>query len=106
MKKLLGVLAFAMINLTLFAQQPVQKKDGVLPYYIMMKHERLTEVSHGRGNFVTKPITLLNETTIHPNGTINVYSGRTRHLREGQYITFDGRIRKLSDMPSAGVLRL
>jgi hypothetical protein len=106
MKKLLGILAFATINLTLFAQEPVQKKDSVLPYYIMMKHGRLTEVSHGHKNFVTKDIILVNETTIHPNGTINVSSGRTRHLHEGQYMTFDGRIRRLKDMPSAGVLRL
>jgi uncharacterized protein DUF6799 len=106
MKKLLGVLAFATINLTLFAQEPGQKKDSVLPYYIMMKHGKLTEVSHGRKNFVTRDITLVNETTIHPNGTINVSSGRTRHLHEGQYMTFDGRIRWLKNMPSVGVLRL
>ena len=74
--------------------------------YIMMRHGKLTEVSHGQKHFVTKDITLANETTIHPNGTINVSSGRTKHLREGQYITFDGRIGRLRDMPSAGVLRL
>jgi hypothetical protein len=106
MKKLLGIMAFAAISLSLFAQEPVQKKDSVLPYYIMMKHGKLTEVSHGRKNFVTKDITLINETTIHPNGMINASSGRTKHLHEGQYMTLDGRIRRLKDMPSAGVLRL
>lgn len=106
MKKLLGVLAFATINLTLFAQEPAQKKDSVLPYYIMMKHGKLTEVSHGRKNFVTKDITLINETTIHPNGKIDVSSGRSRRLHDGQYMTLDGRIRRLKDMPSEGVLRL
>ena len=106
MKKLLGVLAFVTINLTLFAQEPGQKKDSVLLYYIMMKHGKLTEVSHGQKNSVTKNITLINETTIHPDGTINVSSGRTRRLHEGQYMTLDGRIRRLKDMPSAGVLRL
>jgi hypothetical protein len=106
MKKLLGILALATINLTLSAQAPVQKKDSVLPYYIMMKHGKLTEVRHGRKNFVTRNIILINETTIHPNGKINVSSGRTKYLREGQYMTFDGRIRRLKDMPSVGVLRL
>jgi hypothetical protein len=106
MKKLLGILAFATINLTLFAQEPGQKKDSVLPYYIMMKHGKLTEVRHGQKNLVTRDITLVNETTIHPDGTINVSSGRTWHLHEGQYMTFDGRIRRLKDMPSPGVLRL
>lgn len=106
MKKLLGVLALVTINLTLFGQEPVQKKDSVLPYYIMMKHGKLIEVSHGRRKLVTKDVTLFNETTVHPNGTINVYSGRTRHLREGQYMTLDGRIRRLKNMPSVGVLRL
>jgi hypothetical protein len=106
MKKLFGILAIAFSNLTLFAQGPVQKKDSVLPYYIMMKHGKLTEVSHGQKNPVTKNITLINETTIHPDGTINVSSGRTKHLHEGEYMTLDGRIRKLKNMPSAGVLRL
>jgi hypothetical protein len=105
MKKLFVILVFVVSNLTLLAQEPVQKKDSVLPYYIMMKHGKLTEVSHGQKNIVTKDITLVNETTIHPNGTINVSSGRTKHLHEGEYMTFDGRIRKLKDMASAGVLR-
>jgi hypothetical protein len=105
MKKLFCVFAFVTINLTLFAQEPDQKKDSVLPYYIMMKHGKLTEVRHGQKNFVTRNITLLNETTIHPDGLINVSSGRTKHLREGQYMTFDGRIRRLKNMPSEGVLR-
>jgi hypothetical protein len=106
MKKLLGILAFATINMALLAQEPVEKKDSVLPYYIMMRHGKLTEVSHGQKKPVTKNITLVNETTIHPDGTINVSSGRTKHLHEGEYMTFDGRIRKLKDMPSTGVLRL
>jgi hypothetical protein len=106
MKKLFVILAFAVSNLTLFAQEPVQHKDSVLPYYIMMKHGKLTEVSHGQKNPITKNITLIDETTVHPDGTINVYSGRTRHLHEGEYMTLDGRIRKLKDMPSAGVLRI
>jgi len=105
MKKLLGILAFAISNLSLFAQEPVQKKDSVLSYYIMMKDGKLTEVSHGQKNPITKNITLINETTIRPDGTINVSSGRTKHLHEGEYMTLDGRIRKLKDMPSAGVLR-
>lgn len=106
MKKLLSGLAFAAIHLTLLAQSPAMEKDSVLPYYIMMKHGKLTEVSHGQKNFVTRNIILINELTIHPDGLKNVSSGRTRHLREGQYMTLDGRIRRLKDMPSPGVLRL
>jgi hypothetical protein len=106
MRKLLSILAFATINLTLFAQEPGQKKDSILPYYIMMKHGKLTEVRHGQKNFVTRNIILVNESTIHPDSLINVSSGRTRRLREGQYMTLDGRIRRLKDMPSPGVLRL
>jgi hypothetical protein len=104
MKKLLGILAFVLINLTLFARNPVQRKDSVLPYYIMMKHGKLLEVKHGQNNPVRKNIVLINETTIHPNGLINVSSGRTKHLREGEYMMLDGRIRKLKDMPSPRVL--
>lgn len=68
-------------------------------YYVMMKHGRLIEVSHGKRNSVKKDITLTNETTIHPNGAIDAGSGQNLRLREGQYITMDGKIRRLKDMP-------
>jgi hypothetical protein len=105
MKKLIGILIFAFNNLILLAQEPDQKKDSVLTYYIMMKHGKLIEFSHGQNNPVKRNITLINETTIHPNGLINVSSGRTKHLHEGEFITMDGRIRKLKDLSSPGVLR-
>jgi hypothetical protein len=68
-------------------------------YYVMMKHGKLIEVSHGKQNPVKKDITLTNETTIHPNGAIDAGSGQGQLLKEGQYITMDGKIRNLKDMP-------
>ena len=41
---------------------------------------------------------LVNETTIHPDGSINASSGQSLQLKEGEYITLDGKIRKLKDM--------
>lgn len=67
--------------------------------YIMMKNGRLIEVNKGRQTPVTSDVILVNESTIHPDGTINASSGRTKHLKEGQYITMDGRIRKLKNLP-------
>lgn len=74
-------------------------KSRIPRYYVMMKHGRLIEVSKGHRNSVKKDITLTNETTIHPNGAIDAGSGQNLHLKEGQYITMDGRIRRLKDMP-------
>jgi hypothetical protein len=68
-------------------------------YYIMMKHGKLIEVSKGHRLPVRKNITLTNETTIHPNGGIDAGSGENLQLKEGQYITMDGKIRNLKDMP-------
>jgi hypothetical protein len=74
-------------------------KSRIPSYYVMMKHGRLIEVSKGHHNAVKKDITLTNETTIHPNGAIDAGSGQNLHLKEGQYITMDGRIRLLKNMP-------
>jgi hypothetical protein len=99
MKKLIVIMALTTVSWNLYAQEGDQKKDSIPAYYIMMRHGKMIEVSHGQKRQVEKRITLLNETTIHPNGIINVSSGRTRKLREGEYMTMDGRIRKLRNMP-------
>ncbi|HLI92105.1 MAG TPA: DUF6799 domain-containing protein [Puia sp.] len=67
--------------------------------YIMMKHGQLIEVTKGVQKPVTADVILVNETTIHPDGTINDSNGKTKHLREGKYITMDGRIRNLNRLP-------
>lgn len=48
------------------------------------------------------------ETTIHPNGSIDASSGQSLQLKEGEYITMDGRIRKSKDMghPASKILIL
>lgn len=66
--------------------------------YIMMMHGKLIEVDHGKRKRVKKDVTLVNHTTIHPNGAIDAGSGEALQLKEGQYITMDGRIRNLKDM--------
>jgi hypothetical protein len=77
--------------------QTVKPHDETAWDYIMMKHGKLIEVEHDHRIPVKANITLVNLSTIHPNGVINVSSGRTKRLKEGQYITMDGRIRYLKD---------
>ncbi len=105
MKKTFGILALAAISCGAFAQAGTTKKDDTPWDYIMMKKGRLIEVTHNHQSPVTKDIILVNETTIHPNGLINVSSGRTKHLKEGQYVTMDGRIRKLKKMGDTSMNR-
>lgn len=101
MKTYALALAFLTISISTFAVTgpTASSKSRIPSYYVMMKHGRLIEVSRGRRASVRKDITLTNETTIHPNGAIDAGSGQNLHLKEGQYITMDGRIRRLKDMP-------
>jgi type VI protein secretion system component Hcp len=66
--------------------------------YIMMKHGKLIEVNNGHKKPVKKDVYLVNESTIHTDGSIDAGSGQSIKLKEGEYITMDGRIRKLKDM--------
>lgn len=68
--------------------------------YIMMKKGQLIEVTQGRQRPVNHDVTLVNLTTIHPDGTINDSDGKTKHLEEGKYITMDGKIRNLDQLPA------
>ena len=87
-------------SLSVLATQPTARPQSRTPrVYIMMKNGKLIEVNRGKKKLVKKDVNLVNETTIHPNGSINAGSGQTQQLREGQYITMDGRIRELKDMP-------
>jgi len=91
---------FLLLTLQTHAQDTAITTHDSKPWdYIMMKHGHLIEVTKGRQTPVTSNIILVNESTIHPDGTINVSSGRTKHLKNGQYITMDGRIRKLKNLP-------
>jgi hypothetical protein len=98
MKQSLCIIILSAITIGAFAQQRNLREDSEPWVYIMMKHGKMTEVMHSATRPVTRNVTLVNGTTIHPGGTINVSSGRTKRLHEGQYITMDGRIRKLKDM--------
>ena len=101
MKTYALALAFSALSISAFAATgPTATANVRTPrYYIMMKHGKLIEVSKGHHLPVKKNITLTNETTIHPNGAIDASSGQSLQLKEGQYITMDGRIRNLKDMP-------
>ena len=99
MKKLIGILVFGVVSFGAFAQSDTTKSHDDTPWdYIMMKNGQMIEVEHGRRVPVKHDITLVNGTTIHRNGKIDDSNGKTRHLREGQYILMDGKIAYLKDM--------
>jgi hypothetical protein len=106
MKTYVLALAFSVISLSVFAATnptttgPTTTSKARTPkYYIMMKHGKLFEYKLGKTIPVKKDVTLTNETTIHPNGAIDASSGQALQLKNGQYITMDGKIRNLRDMP-------
>lgn len=106
MKTYALALAFSAISLSVFATTTptttgptTTSKPNTPKYYIMMKHGKLYEHKLGKTVAVKKDVTLTNETTIHPNGAIDASSGQALKLKEGQYITMDGKIRNLKDMP-------
>lgn len=92
------VLLLSCLTLGAFAQDSSKNKDHDPRIYIMMKKGQLLEVDNGRQGKVIRDKTLVNGTTIHQDGTINESNGKTTKLKEGQYITMDGKIRWLSEM--------
>lgn len=102
MKTYALALAFCALSFSVFASTgphtSSSKSTRIPHYYVMMKRGKLVEVSHGHHKAVKKDITLSNETTVHPNGAVDEGSGKFFRIREGQYITMDGKIRNLRDM--------
>ncbi len=98
MKKLTLFVIISSFSLALSAQPKNKPRNHSPKVYIMMKHGKLIEVNNGHRKLVKKDITLVNQTTIHPNGSIDASSGQNLQLKEGEYITMNGRIRNLKDL--------
>lgn len=98
MKKLIAVLIFGALSFGAFAQDSTKHRDDTPWDYIMMKKGQLLEVQHGRQTPVKRDVTLVNGTTIHRNGKIDDSNGKTKWLKEGQYIQMDGKIDYLKNM--------
>ena len=99
MKKFTLLVAICAFSSVLFAKDEPKTNSRAPKAYVMMKHGKLIEVNKGQRKVVNRDITLVNESTIHPNGSIDASSGQNLQLKEGEYMTMDGRIRKLKDMP-------
>lgn len=98
MKKTVVLFFIAALSLSLtVAANPVTPSRSPR-VYIMMKNGKLIEVNRGKKKLIKQDVTLQNLTTIHPNGAIDASSGQNLQLKEGEYITMDGKIRKLKDM--------
>jgi hypothetical protein len=98
MKKLIAVLVFGAFSFGAFAQDSTKHRDDTPWDYIMMKNSKMIEVQHGNQTRLKRNITLVNGTTIHTNGKINDSNGKTKRLKEGQYIMMDGKIDYLKNM--------
>ena len=95
MHKLAPLFALAV---TFWVAAPHASAQSAPRIYIMMKDGNLSEMVNGKKELVTHDITLTNGTTIHPNGNIDDRDGNKKQLQEGEYMTMDGKIRKLKDM--------
>ena len=98
MKKLTLFVATAFLSMALFAHSSNDNVPRPPRSYIMMVHGKLIEVDRGKRKRIKKDVHLINHTTIHPTGAIDAGSGESLQLKEGQYITMDGKIRYLKDM--------
>ena len=91
----------SILSYSTFAETTPKTSSHSPRIYIMMKHGKLIEVNNGHKRPVKSDITLINESTIHPDGSIDAGSGESKKLKEGEYITMDGRIRNLRNMAHA-----
>ncbi|MBS1661894.1 MAG: hypothetical protein JST68_12680 [Bacteroidetes bacterium] len=98
MKKIILFFVLSVFSLSLFATETPRKKSAPQVYFIM-SNGKLIEINKGQHKRVRKDVTLMNETTIHPNGTIDAGSGQSLQLHEGEYMTLDGKIRKVKNRP-------
>jgi hypothetical protein len=97
------IIVFALVAFTAFAATETASAQVSTPrVYIMMKDGKLSEVDNGKKTLVQHDINLVNGSTIHPDGTINDKGGNVIRLQEGEYMTMDGRIRKLKNMGGSG----
>ena len=98
MKKLIGILVLGAFSFGAFAQDSTKSRDDTPWDYVMMKHGKMLEVQHGKKTPVKRNITLVDGTTIHTNGKIDDSNGKTKWLKEGQYIMMNGKIDYLRNM--------
>lgn len=98
MKQFVLLFAISTYSLAVSAHELPVSQHRSPRVYIMMKKGKLIEVNKGHKKLVKKDVTLVNQSTIHPNGSIDAGSGQNLQLKEGEYITMDGKIRKLKDM--------
>jgi hypothetical protein len=97
--RLAAIAAFSLtFSLTVSANEINRPPSRSPRVYIMMRHGKLIEVNRGHRKLIKKDVILINETTIHPNGSIDAGSGQSLQLKEGEYITMDGRIRNLRNL--------
>jgi hypothetical protein len=101
MQKLALLLALAACTCGLILPEASTAQTSTPRIYIQMKDGKLSEIINGKKEPVTQDKTLPNGTTIHPDGKINDRDGNWRQLQDGEYMTMDGRIRKLKDMGGA-----
>ncbi|GGB24663.1 DUF6799 domain-containing protein [Puia dinghuensis] len=95
-------LLLALATFTFLAAPNTTTAQNTPRVYIMMKGGKLSEMVNGKKQDVKQDIILVNGTTIHPDGSIDDRDGHKRQLQEGEYMTMDGRIRKLKDMGGSG----
>lgn len=81
------------------AQDSLRTLPDSITVYLTMRKGKLIEFNHGKQRVVKKDIVLTDETTIYPNGHMDMGSGQSHRLHRGQYLTMDGKIRRFQKMP-------
>jgi hypothetical protein len=93
MKRITLFVGICLLSLSSFALSKKPVSHHYSKPYIYLKKGALMEMYKGHPRPVQKDITLMNHTTIHPNGNVDAGSGENYQLKEGQYMTMDGRVR-------------
>ncbi|MEP7252966.1 MAG: DUF6799 domain-containing protein [Ginsengibacter sp.] len=88
MKKIMSVLFAFLFTSAVFAQS---SQDGQMHDGFIMKKGKMIAIKNGQTKLLDKNITLSNGSIVMANGTVKMKDGKTKVLKEGDYISVDGK---------------
>ena len=100
MKKVLFVLAIALLGNGAFSQMEKKMHDCV-----MMKDGKMMAMKSGKSMMMTKDMKMSNGTMVMKDGTVKMKDGSTSTLKDGEYVDMKGKMGTMDDKMKMGKMK-